>query len=406
MNRYLNEPRWRGLFPLILPLVPLYLLWRHDFLHVNYPLHVGHLVVLWLIGILVSHGLCLIHELGHLIAGRLGGIESLHLRVGTGPKVVSTDLGSLHVEVRALPGSGCVIPRPSEFVFSRARAAFYTAGGLLAEATVGLIVFVAASFPADGSTFAAVILAYARITVVFLVLIGIADDLIPAGGAHADDPPNDGRRLLDLWHERASAEDLRRRGRRMQQMHDLCAARHYTPALQVARALMLDYPDVPEVRLDAARFAMELGDSHQAETLWRELLARDLPPSGRTEVLDSLACLPLHHNRTDLLAEAAGWIREALQLSPHAHTLRGTWGSLLIELNRIDEGITVLTDLLGTSKDFTDQMIGAAFLAKGYAARADHAAAAHWLKRAQRLDADHPAVQRITQTLAGSTTGI
>ena len=56
--------------------------------------------------------LIVIHELGHLIAARLGGIPVAGFSVGFGPKLWARRWGQVEYALRALPLGGFVAPEP------------------------------------------------------------------------------------------------------------------------------------------------------------------------------------------------------------------------------------------------------------------------------------------------------
>lgn len=90
----------------------------------------GYLGALALLGLLI-----LIHETGHLIAGRWMGIPIAEFSIGFGPKLRSWRRGQTDYVLRALPLGGFVLPAladPSEFrVFAlRKRLAFFLGGPL------------------------------------------------------------------------------------------------------------------------------------------------------------------------------------------------------------------------------------------------------------------------------------
>jgi regulator of sigma E protease len=90
----------------------------------------GYLGALALLGLLI-----LIHEAGHLIAGRLMGIPIAEFSIGFGPRLRSWSRGQTDYVLRALPLGGFVLPAladPSEFrTFAlRKRLAFFLGGPL------------------------------------------------------------------------------------------------------------------------------------------------------------------------------------------------------------------------------------------------------------------------------------
>jgi tetratricopeptide (TPR) repeat protein len=147
----------------------------------------------------------------------------------------------------------------------------------------------------------------------------------------------------------------------------------------------------------------ESGDTAAAEAHMRALLKQ---PSGflqKAGLLDSLCCLPLFHGRKDLLAEADAWSNEALSYSPKAITLKGTRGSILIELGRIDEGIAMLTEVFKRSECPIDHTISAAYLAKAYSAKGLTNESNQWLEKANVIQPENTVARRISKELLGTS---
>jgi regulator of sigma E protease len=90
----------------------------------------GYVEALALLGLLI-----LIHEAGHLIAGRLAGIPIAEFAVGFGPKLWSWRRGETEYSLRALPLGGFVLPALADdselrtFAL-RKRLAFFLGGPL------------------------------------------------------------------------------------------------------------------------------------------------------------------------------------------------------------------------------------------------------------------------------------
>ena len=82
-------------------------------------------------------GIIFCHELGHLGAAALLGMELHEFRVGTGPRLFSRRVGGLLIELRALLGGGIVRADDTEERGWRARRWLFVAGG---PATHGLAV--------------------------------------------------------------------------------------------------------------------------------------------------------------------------------------------------------------------------------------------------------------------------
>lgn len=102
----------------------------------------GYLETLALLGLLI-----LVHELGHLIAGRLAGIPIAEFAVGFGPRLWSWRRGQTEYSLRAFPLGGFVLPALADDSELRAfalrkRLAFFL-GGPLANLAAAVPLFAA-----------------------------------------------------------------------------------------------------------------------------------------------------------------------------------------------------------------------------------------------------------------------
>jgi regulator of sigma E protease len=102
----------------------------------------GYLGTLALLGLLI-----LIHEAGHLIAGRLAGIPIAEFAVGFGPRLRSWRRGRTEYSLRALPLGGFVLPALADeselrsFALRKRLAFFF--GGPLANLLAAVPLFAA-----------------------------------------------------------------------------------------------------------------------------------------------------------------------------------------------------------------------------------------------------------------------
>jgi uncharacterized protein HemY len=89
----------------------------------------------------------------------------------------------------------------------------------------------------------------------------------------------------------------------------------------------------------------------------------NLPVASKLVLLDGIACEILYRERRDFLPSAESWARTALALSPTELSLKGTLGSILVELGRHDEAEPLLRETYEQSVSPTDQRICAFYLA-------------------------------------------
>jgi predicted Zn-dependent protease len=100
-----------------------------------------------------------------------------------------------------------------------------------------------------------------------------------------------------------------------------------------------------------------------------------------------IAGIPIFQGDMSFLDRAVLWAKTALDLLPTCRTLRGTYGSLLIESGSLSEGMKMLTPLTEDGNEPTDKAIASAYLAKAHHLLGHANEAELWIARARELKA-------------------
>jgi len=137
--------------------------------------------------------------------------------------------------------------------------------------------------------------------------------------------------------------------------------------------------------LNQAVALVKCGQDQTARERVEELLASPASTVEKLMVLDQLACLPIMNGLKRYTVEAERWIRRALEMQPANLTLRGTLGSLLVELERWDEAEPVLREVYETSENDVDRGICSFYLALVARHRGDLGSAVRLAKRARTI---------------------
>ncbi len=122
----------------------------------------------------------------------------------------------------------------------------------------------------------------------------------------------------------------------------------------------------------------DAGEVDLARTMFLEVLdaSKTEPNSNiRTIAGDGLACLALYHDRPDLLPEARGVMEDLVATFPTTITLKGTLGSILVELGEAEKAEALLREVLHSSRSPIDQAICTAYLARIAMCAGDHESA-------------------------------
>ncbi len=369
---------------------------------------VGQVAGWFVVIYLGMHLRVLLHELGHLGAGGLLGLSPWTLRVGMGP-VLSR--GQTHAgfqwEWRLRPGGGwgeCLYS--SEGAFRRERFcvvlggpmadALLVTGGWLAWSYLGRPALLPPT-PPGAAIIAADVLIFVTLAPALAGLVphrvSVGDRVLHTDGwwlLKAFFLPADKikgwmfaqgyARAQRLWGGDRKADALaiveELRGRHPERTVTLLVFEGHlrraigdpARAATCFRQVLGEDAVMPagrlRLRVDYASALAAAGDVEGARAWCAESLTHPSSKEERVELLDGFASLPLLHEGTRaLLPDASGWCAEALTLDPDRITLRGTHGSLLVELDRCEEAWPILQGVLAATGSGQDRGICAFYLA-------------------------------------------
>jgi tetratricopeptide (TPR) repeat protein len=131
----------------------------------------------------------------------------------------------------------------------------------------------------------------------------------------------------------------------------------------------------------------------------KQLNAPQLPAKAHCHALDLFVTAVLMYGRTEFLAEANEYSKELIEANPDEWTVKGTRGSILIDLGDIEAGMAMLGEVMEKDPSPFDRAIGASFLALGELKRNNRAVAQEWLRTARALDPNCGALVRVEAML-------
>ncbi len=135
----------------------------------------------------------------------------------------------------------------------------------------------------------------------------------------------------------------------------------------------------------------------------KHLKTSDLAIEERIEQLDFFATCVLMYGATEFLAEADRYSEELYELKPDEWTVKGTRGSILIETGRLEEGMSILQEVMDKDPSAFDRAISASFLALAELKRNNVDVAAEWLRKSRDLDPNCGSLKRIEALLRSAT---
>lgn len=315
--------------------------------------------VFLLVGFAVMHLVIGLHEVGHLVAGRVVGIEIVSFHIGSGPPTLRFRCGRMPIRWGLCPSYGFVRAAPSQRLSAPWSASVYILGGITAELVLvmcGYLVW------RDRSTWTELwelpLFRYGfsvgGLYLAWSMVFGLSPKMCWVGGEML---PNDTLQFLNLWRNRKA------RIAKRPYLHDVAAYNELARSGDVGSAdaflaeLLRRYPNEIDLRFASARLKAARRDPVGARNEMERLLA-ELPEKSpqRTQILDVLISMVLAEGRAEWLADADRWSFEALKLEPHSITLLGSRGSVLAELGRNQESRLLLAEVLDRTESDTDRV--------------------------------------------------
>jgi thioredoxin-like negative regulator of GroEL len=334
-----------------------------------------------------------IHELGHVLIAKLLGWRVDEVRIGKGEKPWIIRRGGFRLKLCAWPSGGWAMVRPRTASWFRTRYFLIVLAGPVAS----LLVF--AGFLALGSGFFAEPLSIAWQLSTWVALGFFVCSVWPhQTEMYGHQVPSDGLLLWQILRMKRDQIAQNFFAHELGRVVWLIENEQPREARdQAKRVLALPQANTDlKIQLGLAQLHSEIGDVDGAAQLYRDLLSR-VPQDTDLwrDTVDAFACLPIYHERRDLLVEACALIRRAVAQFPNAVTLRGTLGSVLFELGERVEARALLEAVCKESKAPLDIAISSGYLAVLSAEAGRYEESAALAKTARERGNEHRLVQRL-----------
>jgi len=298
-----------------------------------------------------------IHELAHFVTGRALGRKPWCLRIGHGETVFDKEFASFRLILKSLPYSGAVYP------YAKGSRISQFAAVLAAPLSNALLFAIALFFvmQSDESSAFDAIPMQMLVANAYLLLLSIIPFYSSSG-------PNDG---MILWHVL--------RG---------------TPPNTASRTRSIDFSGPSWLWLVKHQRATDFLDK------FREPLKRqDLSIEQRCELLDTFVTAILMYGATEYLQQADVYSNELFRLQPDVATIKGTRGSVLVEMGELSAGMIMLEEVMKSDSDNFVRAIAASFLALGHWKQNNLSEAQHWIALSRKFDPNCASMRRIEKLL-------
>jgi hypothetical protein len=292
--------------------------------------------------------LLVIHELGHAVCARLVGFRVHEIVLGFGPELARFRALGARVTLRLIPVEGYVLPSPTRVEGARAASALvYFAGPAAELLAAGLVTLWIGGDTMFGTSDQVGVIAAQSFGVA--ALLGAGMNLIPHAAAGQ---ASDGLGILLSFRTSDETFVYRMAHPTMAEAQRLIDADRPGAALdRLERELQRD-PDNPFLPAMRARCLAAVGRAEEAFAELDALRARphwsDLVEGER---LHAAACVALETGDRELLGDAEGAARAALERMPGSADVEVTLAAIDIEQGRHAQADALLLQVFKSTRD-------------------------------------------------------
>ena len=324
------------------------------------------------------------HELGHALTAKLLGLRLFSVCFG-GCGRIAFMIRTLGCDVTfmTVPIGGMTVARPKSTRFVRLRMLFFVLGGLLANL---LFVLLSAWLWRRYAEYwiGSWVLAVFGASNFFTLVVNSVPQVVAINGQKL---PSDGLQLLTIpFTSKEHIETMHAcyftlEGAEARERGNPEAAKSW-----FAQGLAA-YPDDVNNWNGLALMLLDDGDYLAAKRIYERLLdQKQDDPTCRALFQNNIAWADLMTGDQALLDEADRFSAEAFQVLPWVSEVKGTRGSVLIDLGRIEEGVALVEQAMKHNRQKQNQAFNACYLALAALRLGNLEKAAEYQETAIRLD--------------------
>jgi tetratricopeptide (TPR) repeat protein len=327
------------------------------------------------------------HEFGHAFAARLLGFRTFKIVIGFGKIILIKKLFGFETEFRPIPLGGVTIAVHRDKNWFRLKQFSYIFAGPLVNLLLCLsirLLFPSIDFWRFGNLMHGLafgqVFFYANVYVL-IVNLWPREILTSAGKI-----PSDGLSLFKTLFLKQKAMDENHAAWFM--IEGLELRRKCLPAealVWIERGLQL-YPENINLLNLYGVILIELKEYEKAREYFLKLLSRaGSPPAMQALFQNNIAYLDALIGRADLLAEADDFSQKALAVLGWHPAIKGTRGTVLLELGDFDHAIPLLLAAMNEQDELTNKAQNACFVSIAEAKRGNLLDSRKYLDEAKKL---------------------
>jgi predicted negative regulator of RcsB-dependent stress response len=345
------------------------------------------------------------HELGHAFVAKHVGWRVFKIFIGFGKTVFKTTLFGFETEFRAVPLGGVVLAAPRDINHYRAKCFAFAFAGPLTNIILGVVLFTAMHGSLEGFE------SIGRHLVPFQMFFAanfliVVENLLPRLiNTTLGKTPSDGKQLLEaLKADPNRAAQSHAAGFAMETA--VCQEKKQFDEAEswLEKGLTL-YPDNVQLLLSQGLNLLLLQRFNSA----REYFLKALPLTDNKRILRSLVLNDIAYTNaliggSDLLMEADRYSMEALTSLSWMPSIKGTRGTVLVELGKLDEAMPLLREAMQTHDVPSNKAENACWLAIAETRLGNLNAGRKYLDEARKFDSACFLIERAQNVLDGTKT--
>ncbi|WP_016876243.1 M50 family metallopeptidase [Chlorogloeopsis fritschii PCC 9212] len=324
------------------------------------------------------------HEMGHFVTAKIVGFNPYLVKIGMGRKILQFKLFNSVIEFASIPGGGITYISNLELQWLKLKLILMYLGGPI----VHLILFLILTKIYEYYSYNLVDLSYIE-NINFLaqieILLFIFNILPLEARQYGITVGSDGKQVIDALTKSNQQFIQKLLGlSRYASKQDNSSENFFNNDLKSLQILFKAQAQINRQNFDDAIELLELLLNNP------DFIQRD-----KVYIIDILASIVINHGEKKYLQQANKWSEQALLLANDIKTVRGTRGSILVELGRYNEGKEMLLPLTEAGNDTIDIAISCCYIAKADYFLGNEEQVKTWLKKAEQNSAGSPTLHQI-----------
>lgn len=396
----LSNKKWSYLFSLSLSLGGLLLL------IFNPDSKLGYLLINLFLLYVIEIASCILHELAHAWTAKKLGYHVFKISIGHGKNIYTGKIFGFDIELNSIPVMGMVLAAYPGKLSSKSKPAMYALSGPLMNLILAFIGFL--MIPShEAWNFGKLLHHISPLHVLFYSnLLLLVRNLWPGNVMTTLGPVGtDGKQLLKSFSMKDEDIDAQHSAWFLWEGIDRYRKKLYSEAEIWFEKGLEHYPDNYLLTSYLGQALIRQCEFSAARNCYMKALSQTKDPNQQALMKNNIAYVDALSGDATLLQEADTYSQDAMAILSWFPAIKGTRGTVLLELKQIDEAILFLTDALRLSSELDGKAENCCFLAIAEANRGNFSKGNMYLMEALKLDPNCFLLKRAEDALVDKSHG-